>query len=283
MDEKKFELNLIVVLFKRENAEQFFLHNYRILKENNIKLVLVDNGDNEKIVPNGLTIMYIKNKENYGYGRSINIASTFVETDYFLISNDDIIFEKEFFKKLEQRINEYREKNYAIVGFNIYSNVSFRKGIQKKSYDPFVIFYHFSFLPFILSLFDKKSNGYLGVWEGIHFYKSSKEVYGVNGSLMLVKKESFEKVGKFDPGFFLTYEETDLFLRLKKQSFKIFYESKLKAFHKHNLSATKESLNYSFKSMDYFLEKHYGKKVKNFVNIYLKIFLFLKKMVKLNR
>ncbi|MEO0237769.1 MAG: glycosyltransferase [candidate division WOR-3 bacterium] len=283
MDEKKFELNLIVVLFKRKNAEQFFTHNYKILKEDNIKLILIDNGDNENVIPKDLKKVYIKNPENYGYGKSINIGSSFVETDYFLISNDDIIFEKEYFKKLEHKIKEYREKSYSIVGFNIYSNISFRKGIQKKCYDPFVILYHFSFLPFILSLFDRKSNGYLGVWEGIHFYKGSKEVCGVNGSLMLIEKKSFERVGKFDPGFFLTYEETDLFLRFKKQNFKIFYESKLKAFHKHNLSASKESLNYSFKSMDYFLEKHYGKKVRRFINIYLKLFLFLKRMLQLKR
>ncbi|MEO0288665.1 MAG: glycosyltransferase [candidate division WOR-3 bacterium] len=283
MDEKKFELNLIVVLFKRKNAEQFFIHNYKILKGGNVKLILVDNGDNESVIPKGLETTYVKNQENYGYGKSVNIASSFVETDYFLVSNDDIIFEREFFKKLEWKIKEYKEKGYSIVGFNIFSNVSFRKGIQKKCYDPFVILYHFSFLPFILSLFDKKSNGYLGVWEGIHFYKSSKEVCGVNGSLMLIEKKSFEKVGKFDPGFFLTYEETDLFLRFRKQGFKIFYESELKAFHKHNLSASRESLNYSFKSMDYFLEKHYGQKIKKLINIYLKIFLFFKKMVKLNR
>lgn len=281
MDEKKCELNLIVVLFKRKNAEQFFINNFNILREGNIKLILVDNGDNVDLVPKDLKTIYIKNEKNYGYGKSINIASSFIESDYFLVSNDDIIFEREFFKKLEQKIGEYREKNYSLVGFNIYSNVSFKKGIQKKSYDPFVIIYHFSFLPFMLSLFDKKSNGYLGVWEGIHLYKSSKEVCGVNGSLMLIKKESFEKVGKFDPHFFLTYEETDLFLRFKKKNFKIFYESKLTAFHKHHLSASKESLIYSFKSMDYFLEKHYGKSVKNFINIYLKIFLFFKKMVKL--
>lgn len=281
MDEKKFELNLIVVLFKKENAENFFIHNYKILKDSDIKLILIDNGDNKDVVPKDLKTIYIKNEKNYGYGKSINIAYSFVESDFFLVSNDDIIFEKKFFYKLEQRIKKYREKKYSLIGFNIYSNVSFRKGIQKKCYDPFVVIYHFSFLPFVLSLFDKKSNGYLGVWEGVHFYKSSKEVCGVNGSLMLIKRESFEKSGKFDSRFFLTYEETDLFLRFRKLKFNIFYESELNAFHKHNLSASAESLNYSFKSMDYFLQKHYGKNIKNFVKIYIKIFLFFRKMIKL--
>lgn len=274
-------MEIIVVLFERKNVVQFFEKNLNILKDGKVKLLLVDNGDNKNFLPEGLEKVYIKNEKNYGYGKSINIAADLIKEDYFLVSNDDIVLEKYFFRKLEKKIEMYRKKNYAIVGFNIFSNTSFRKGIQKTAYNPFVILYHFSFLPFIFSIFDRKSKGYLGVWEGMHFYKSSKEVFGVNGSLMLINKYAFEKIGKFDPEFFLTYEETDLFLKMKKKGYKIFYDKELKAFHEHNISASKDSLNYSYNSMDHFLKKHYGKFIAKFIKFYLKIFLFFKKMIKL--
>jgi len=274
-------LELIVVLFEKKNVKRFFEKNFKVLRDAKVKLYLLDNGDNKDVIPEGLEKVYIKNENNYGYGKSINIAENLVKEDYFLVSNDDVIFEKDFFRKIEKKMEVYRKENYAIIGFNIFSNNSFRKGIQKTFYNPFVILYHFSFLPFMFSIFDRKCRGYLGVWEGMHFYKSSKEVFGVNGSLMLVNKNTFERIGKFDTEFFLTYEETDLFIRIKKKGYKIFYDKELKAFHEHNISASNDSSKYSYRSMDHFLNKHYGKTIAKCLKVYITIFLFLKKMIKL--
>ncbi len=281
MDEKKFKLNLIVVLYEKKKAEKFFHNNYFIFKNSGVSLLIVDNGENKEYIPKDLNFFYIKTSQNTGYGKAVNLAFKYVESDYFLISNDDIIFEKNFFSKLLKKLNFYRENEFKLVGFNVFSNKSFKKGIQRKYYDYFVILYHFSFLPFFLSIFEKNNNGYVGVWEGIHFYKSSKEVYGVNGALMLVEKKSFEGVKMFDENYFLTYEETDLFIRFKKRNYKIYYDSSLKILHDHSISASKESTRYSFSSMDYFLKKNYGKKIGFLVKIYLKIFLFLKGLLKL--
>ncbi|MDA3026611.1 MAG: glycosyltransferase [Actinomycetota bacterium] len=66
-----------------------------------------------------------------------------------------------------------------------------------------------------------------------------REVLFGTGSAMFFKKNIFEQVGGFDDRFFMFYEDVDLGWRLNLLGYKIIYEPKSIAYHKHHASIDK--------------------------------------------
>ncbi|MGE3062604.1 MAG: glycosyltransferase family 2 protein [bacterium] len=280
--ERTSSLRIITVFFSKENAAEFNDRNRMEIEKSGILLTVVDNGENKEYVENIKNAKYIKNCSNKGYGYALNRGVEESTEDYILLVNDDIKISDAFLSGLKKRLELYRKNRYSLIGFRVISGATNRSGIQKVAYNPLVILYHFSPLPFIFSLFSK-GNGYCGAGETMHSSIASREVMGVNGSIMLINREDFNRVGGFDEEYFLTYEETDLFIRLLKKKNRIFYDASLKAYHKHTLTSGEESLKYSFTSMMHFLKKHYGGICAKFVYFWIYSFLSMKKIITLNR
>jgi len=68
-------------------------------------------------------------------------------------------------------------------------------------------------------------------------YDEIREYDFVDDVFLLVKKAVFEKVGGYDPTFFLMYEETDWCARVRRAGFKIIYTPYAKIWHKGNRDA----------------------------------------------
>ena len=66
-----------------------------------------------------------------------------------------------------------------------------------------------------------------------------REVLFGTGSAMFFKKDIFEQVGGFDDRFFMFYEDVDLGWRLNLLGYKVIYEPKSIAYHKHHASIDK--------------------------------------------
>ncbi|MFZ9360670.1 MAG: glycosyltransferase family 2 protein, partial [Candidatus Nanopelagicales bacterium] len=79
-----------------------------------------------------------------------------------------------------------------------------------------------------------------------------KEVLFATGSAMFVKKDIFEKVGGFDERFFMFYEDVDFGWRLNLLGYKVIFDPKSIAFHKHHASIEKFGQYYEH----YLLEKN---------------------------
>ncbi|PIP14243.1 MAG: hypothetical protein COX48_01915 [bacterium (Candidatus Stahlbacteria) CG23_combo_of_CG06-09_8_20_14_all_34_7] len=280
--EKISDLRIITVFYSKEQAEYFLVKNYASIQKFAIPLTIIDNGDNSVLLSSFNEIEYIKNDKNKGYGYSANRGIERAGERFILLMNDDITLSEEFLSNLLQNLSLYARNNYAIVGFRVLSKHSEKVGIHIITYNPFIILYHFSIIPFLLSLFSKK-NGYIGSLESIHSRFSSKEVSGVNGSVMLLDRKKFNSLKGFDEEYFLTYEETDLFIRTLKRGMKIYYDSTLKAVHRHTLTSGNESLKYSFKSMMIFLRKHYGSFWQKFLYIWIYLFLSVKRIITFNK
>ncbi len=68
----------------------------------------------------------------------------------------------------------------------------------------------------------------------IKIWRSQKPLplSNLSGGLVLLDRDAVQKAGGlFDPRFFLYFEDTDLFLRLKKIGFKLFMEPRARAIH----------------------------------------------------
>ncbi|MDY6786970.1 MAG: glycosyltransferase [candidate division WOR-3 bacterium] len=267
-------VDLIVVLYN--NAEFFFKHNYSTLRKNNINIIAVDNNDNSKLMEEFSDTQYIKTPGNIGYGSAVNAGFSAVKSPYTIVCNDDVILYPGSIKGIIKRIPYYSSR-YSIVGFNVYSPNSRRRGIHRAIYNPYVILYHNSFIPAVLSLFSCKT-GYAGVFETMHYHKSSKQVRGVSGSCFMVNSNDFRTLKGFDSNYFLTYEEIDLFRRFTLNNRIIYYDRDILIKHLHGFTSQRIMLTQAYSSMSYFLSKYY-KNIKSPVEMLVLFWLMIKSLL----
>ncbi len=269
-------IDVIIVAYR--NIELFLRDNLNEINKSNINLIIVNNNEKKVNIENYKRVKCISMKCNKGYGTAANRAMHDSDSDFTIIANDDILFPNGFFDKLKNQLDYYKEKSISVIGFNVVSDKTKRRGLHKIIYNPILILYHFSFIPIILSLFVKKS-GYIGILETMHYYKSSKFVKGVSGACFMVNRKDFNCIGGFDEEFFLTHEETELFRRLLKLKKTIYYQNELKVLHKHNFSASEISIKESFRSMHIFLKKHYSKVIVFFIELWVFNWLIFKRII----
>jgi len=97
-------------------------------------------------------------------------------------------------------------------------------------------------------------------WRNLKLWKSSTpmEVKNLHGGVVLVRRSSVEKMGGlFDERFFLFYEDTDLFFRLRKTGHKLFTVPAAKAIHNYNHKQQK--LDIMARARQLYYGKHFSK------------------------
>jgi GT2 family glycosyltransferase len=111
-----------------------------------------------------------------------------------------------------------------------------------------------AFVNRIISLLWRKRS--IKIWQS----KKPVAVGNLSGGLALLKRSAVKKAGGlFDPRFFLYFEDTDLFLRLRKSGYNVLIDPKARAIHHYDQCGqdqwrTKRSL--MAESYALFLEKH---------------------------
>ena len=100
----------------------------------------------------------------------------------------------------------------------------------------------------------------------------------LSGAYMMVRRETFEKVGLLDETFFMYGEDIDLSYRITQAGYKNYYFSESSIIHYKGESTKKSSVNYViifYKAMAIFARKHFTQKNAQVFNllIYLAIYL----------
>jgi GT2 family glycosyltransferase len=161
--------------------------------------IVVDNASSDhtnEIVENGYPqIQLIKNKKNSGYAEGNNIAIRYAlahGAEYVVILNDDIVVDKLWLSELVLVANNYPQ-------FEILAPMQY--DYQGKNIDPL-------FLK-ILNQSSKFRDDFKNNSELDKIY----EVPCTFGAVVFFKRTVLEKVGLFDPLYFLYSEEVDFFQR----------------------------------------------------------------------
>lgn len=166
-----------------------------------IEIVVIDNGSTDgtsvrvrRKYPN---IKLIKNIANVSFAKAINQGLKIASGQFILITNDDVIFEKNCLTRLIQYLDEHPDT--GIVGGKIYSKTS-----------PSTV----------------TSAGFVfNRWTGEVSEKSDRETVivpdWIQGCALLVRRAVIEDIGPFDEGFTYFFEDFDLCLRAKKAGWKI--------------------------------------------------------------
>lgn len=176
----------------------------------------------------------VVSEENVGFSRGHNHNLTRCRGQYVLLLNPDLEFSPSLFHDLAGFLDAHPE--YAIAGPRIAEGSAA--------------------LPFPPRLF-YPGEGMVALESGLR----RTEIAWVNGCCMIIRREAFEKLGGFDPDFFLYQSETDLCRRARELGLRIGYAANISVHHLHRQSQKGVSdYAYSrklFVGSALFWEKHY--------------------------
>lgn len=197
------------------------IKNSKILPE---KIVIVDNNSTDgsieiicKDYANENMIHIIRNQENYGFAKGVNIGINYAleeDAEYIFLLNDDAILAPDCFNELLSAINFSSDIGLSTPRI-FYANS--HRIWQGASY--------FSFL----------KAGVISVEKNKLIQDCSSEqriVSCATGCALLIRREVIESIGLFDSNFFFYFEDLDFTLRAKDAAFKITYVPSAKVYHK---------------------------------------------------
>ncbi|HUZ88937.1 MAG TPA: glycosyltransferase family 2 protein [Candidatus Acidoferrales bacterium] len=225
-----------------------------------MEIIVVDNASSDRsaeaVMAEFPEVNLIREAKNIGYGRANNAGLEKATGRFILLVNPDLVVEAGCVGKLTDFLLARPEA--AAVSPRIQRpdgspDLAARRGFPT----PMTSFYRLSGLSrlFPRSLrFNRYNMGYLSDSE-VH------EIDSGTGACLMLRRSAIERVGLFDPDFFMYGEDLDLCLRLKDDGWKVFYQPDAHARHVKGASsrqATLRMLYHFHRSMWVFHLKHYA-------------------------
>lgn len=257
-------------------------------KDIDYEIILVDNaskdGSHEYFSNLKLeNFKYIQSGSNLGFGKANNLGYKQAKGEYIFLLNTDTLLVNNAIKILYETIR--KENKIGIVGGNLYDinmkpGHSFLKEIYSLKTEVYASFGFFLNIPKKISkLFLKEKR------EDFNYTNNVMEVGYITGADMLIKKECIEKVGFFDPDFFMYFEETELTSRIKKAGYKVLSVPEAEIIHLEGKSTKfKEQKIRMFNESKFkYFEKVYGNEIKNKVYKINKVSNLLKFLLTFNK
>ena len=190
----------------------------------NVKLYLVDNSptDELKILVNDSRIEYIHNPSNPGFGAAHNIAiqkAFEFNSDYHLVLNPDIYFEKGTLEKLSQFMNSNEDVGHVMPKVT-YPDGEFQ--YLCKTNPTFFDLFARGFMPsFLKKIFQKRMDKY--EYKDKDYNEIIYDIPYLSGCFMFLRTSVLKKVGFFDDRIFMYLEDADLTRRFLEVSRTAYY------------------------------------------------------------
>jgi len=199
------------------------------------EIIVVDNnssdGSQEAIKKNFVDVILIENNENIGFGRANNIGYEAANGKYiFLLNSDTYLLNnaiKSFYDTFEQLPNDVSCLGSLLLNED-------RKFVR--SFGNFIILKRLIKSSFLTLMNKKKS--YLDS-QMLSSLKLPFEVEVVIGADLFIRRNVIEKLGFFDPRFFMYHEENDLQRRFYNSGYKQFIIDGPKIVHLEGKSSKK--------------------------------------------
>jgi hypothetical protein len=155
----------------------------------------------------------------FNYSATVNLGIENASNEYIFLMNDDVI------------LFDYLDIQHVMSHFQSTSNIG-AIGFKLLTIDKKIQHVGINYVAGEPQHFLRGSdNDYL---KSSHFF--CREVSGVTAALMLIKKSVLLEVGFLDEDFPLDYNDVELMLRLRNDSFEVLYCSSVSAFHYESLS-----------------------------------------------
>lgn len=246
----QYKISIIIVNY---NALTMVLDCVESIKKHlrniSYEVIIVDNNQKSefkikseelsKILPT--TNYQLLNSSNNGFGSANNLGSKNAQGEYLLLLNPDTLIYDDSINKMLNFIKNHNEIGAlsCLMGPN-------QKILQK---------YFFGKFQSLASVTIRRYN-----YQKID---SSKEFFYtdiVTGACLMIKKETYNKLGGFDERFFMYLEDDDLCKRLVDAGYKNAVLNTARIIHLEGKSISKnaERKNIYYKSQDLYWRKHNG-------------------------
>lgn len=219
-----------------------------------VEIIVVDNNslnDNLELLRNDKRFLFIELNKNIGFGKANNKGREFATGEFLFFLNPDIILLNDAITILAKYLEENRD--VAVVGGNLYD-------MNMKPTHSYRYLFPSLFTEIDLSCKRILSRFFLTKNYEFNYSGNPLEVSYITGADLMVRTDIFDSVGKFDPDFFMYYEETDLCHRIKAIGFSIKSIPNAKMIHlegkSFNVSIEREKRNLNGRYL--YFHKHYG-------------------------
>jgi len=228
------------------------------------RVVVVDNSEDAReesllrfALPRGVDL--VVPPDNLGFGQACNLVMENFSGDFILLLNPDARLLPGCLQRLQHVL--LQEKKVAAAGPQVYWDDHCNYYLPPPS-TPFMFLYAPVATKAPPGSWIKK---YLGLFWRRHAIKTWRseapmEVRNLSGGHVLLKREALERAGGlFDPRFFLYFEDTDLFMRLRKAGYSLVFDAGARVVHHYDQSAqhdTEKKRQLFMESHEKFLEKH---------------------------
>ena len=219
------------------------------------EIILVDNASTDgskEYFEKDKRIKYVYSDENLGFGRANNLGANIAIGAFLFLLNSDTIL-------IENSINifyNFLKKNniYVACGCQlIYPNGNYQ---QSEIYYPYICHDLVEIIPASFrNIFIKNK-------KDLYKIDNIKEVDVINGANIFIKNKIYSMIGGFDKDYFMYFEETDLFYRIKMAGFKSCILPDTKIIHINggsfkSTTSIRSILQYESKLL--FYKKHFSK------------------------
>lgn len=262
------DLSIIILSYNTKNITDECLRRLQLSSPSgahSCQIIVLDNGSEDgsldMIKKKYPWVELIESKENTGYSRGNNIAFKKAKYPIVLFLNSDVYIEQDTLSKALEYF-----KNHSCDGLGV--KLNFQNGRFQPSAGnlptPINTIFWILGLGQFFNPFHPKSEG---------FFSNEKEVGWIMGAFFMIKKEVFEKAGKFDEKIFMYMDEVDLCKRIKMKGYKICYTPTISVTHLHRASSKdfpEQALTKELQGISYYFKKYYS----NWYEV-LKLFLIL--------
>ena len=297
MKENKMSLSIIIVTYNVKALLQECLRS--INSKLNIEIIIIDNGDDDtyKIFKKNKKYIYIKNKENVGFGKANNQGFKIAKGKYILLLNPDTKLEKDTLDIMYNYMEKHKNVGMSTCKL-LLPDGSLDKAARRSIPNIKTSIGKF----FYLSKISRRFSGY-NIDEDID--KETK-TEAISGAFMFIRRsviykdKTHKSVGVFDERFWAMGEDLDLCKRVKDRGWEIMYYPKTSTLHykgasggikkssqdktNANINTKKRWIREYYNAMELFYNKYYRKKnnlLTNFITILTIKTLYLLRLIKL--
>lgn len=217
IDEKNTDVSIIIVNYNTcELLTKCIQSIYSITSDVDFEIIVVDNDsvDNsvETLQSKFKEVKLIQSSSNLGFGKANNLGLKVASGRNIFFLNSDTLLLNNAIKILSDYIDSNPE--VGICGGNLYTSTL----AEANSFCRIMpgIFSEIN----VMSL-TKISKLIYGKNSSFNYTLNPLEVAYITGADMMIPKQILDKVGGFDPDFFLYFEETELTLRIKKAGYMV--------------------------------------------------------------
>jgi GT2 family glycosyltransferase len=224
----------------------------RAIQQVDAEIIIVDNHSSdsscEMVKANFSEVILVENKTNYGFSKANNQGVSLAQGEYVLILNPDTVLAEDTLEKIILFADKI--KNLGALGVKLIDGTGKYLSESKRNIPTpkRALYKLLSNSHYKLSYYANQINE-----------NEIAEVPVLVGAFMLLKRETYTKVGGFDEQFFMYGEDIDLCYQLLELGYKNYYYGATQVIHYKGESTKKDIkyLKYFYGAMKLFYRKHF--------------------------